>query len=174
MTKYEILTQAVGIVAMILSVTSFQMKTKKQIIVLQCMTSVTFALHYLMLPNLAGISGAVVNIIAIVRNIVFSLKDKKVFSSKIWVIFFTIVMGGSAIVSRPEPISVFMCVAMVFNTLAVSADNPTVTRKRILIASPFSFVYNVGISSWGGIANETLVEIITLITFVRENRKNKH
>lgn len=157
--------------AMIFSVTSFQLKTKKQIIIMQCITSVTFAIHYFMLPDGSGIAGAVVNTIAIVRNIIFHFKDKKVFASKVWLVFFAVIMGGSAIVSRFEAISVFMCVAMVFNTLAVWADKPIDTRKMILIASPFAFVYNVAISSLGGIANELLVETITAITFIRENRK---
>ncbi len=167
----ELICQAIGILAMILSVTSFQLKTRKQVIVMQCMTGVVFAIHYFMLPDGTGIAGGVVNVIAIVRNLVFYFNYKPIFKSKLWVVFFAIVMGGSAIVSRPEPISVFMCIAMVFNTLAVSAEKPVDTRKWILISSPFAFVYNVVIFSVGGIANEALVEIITLITFIRENKK---
>lgn len=172
MDFYQILTQALGILAMILSVTSFQMKTKKKIIILQCLTGVVFAIHYFMLPDGTGMAGAVVNAIAIVRNIVFYLREKPFFASKWWVVFFCVVMGGSAIVSRFEPISVLMCIAMVFNTLAVAAEKPIDTRKRILIASPFAFVYNVVIFSVGGIANEALVEIITLITFLREKKNS--
>ncbi len=164
--------QIIGIIAMMLSVTSFQMKTKKMIIVLQCLTGVVFATHYFMLPDGIGLAGAVVNVIAIVRNLVFYFNYKPIFKSRFWVVFFCVVMGGSAIVSRPEPISVFMCIAMVFNTLAVAAEKPIDTRKRILISSPFAFVYNVVIMSIGGIMNEALVEIITLITFIRETKKN--
>ena len=167
----RILCQIIGIVAMILSVTSFQMKTKKQIIILQCMTGVVFAIHYFMLPEGSGVAGGVVNVIAIVRNLVFYFNNKPIFKSKWWVVFFCVVMGASAVVSRPEPISVFMCIAMVFNTLAVAAQNPVDTRKRILISSPFAFVYNVVIFSLGGIINESLVEIITFITFIREHKK---
>lgn len=169
----ELICQAIGILAMILSVTSFQLKTKKQIIVMQCMTGVVFAIHYFMLPNGTGIAGGVVNVIAILRNLVFYFNYKPIFKSKLWVVFFAIVMGGSAIVSRPEPISVFMCIAMVFNTLAVSAETPVGTRKMILISSPFAFVYNIVIFSVGGIANEALVEIITAITFCKEKALTK-
>ena len=171
MDWFDYLVQAIGILAMILSVTSFQMKTKKQIIVLQCMTGIVFAVHYFLLPDGAGIAGGVVNVIAIVRNLVFYFNYKPIFRSRLWIVFFAIIMGGSALVSRFEPISVFMCIAMVFNTLAVSAEKPIDTRKMILISSPFAFVYNVVILSVGGILNEALVEIITLITFIRENKK---
>lgn len=166
----DFICQVIGIIAMILSVTSFQLKTRKQVLVMQCMTGVVFAVHYFMLPHWSGVAGGVVNMIAIVRNLVFYFNYKPLFKSKLWVMFFAIVMGGSAILSRPEPISVFMCIAMVFNTLAVSAQKPVNTRKWILIASPFAFVYNVVIMSVGGMANEALVEIITLITFIRENK----
>lgn len=166
-----ILAQAIGIVAMILSVTSFQMKTKKQIIIMQCLTGVVFAIHYFMLPDGTGIAGGVVNLVAIVRNIVFYNNKKPIFKSKWWVVLFCVLMGGSAIVSRPEPISIFMCVAMVFNTLSIASEKPTNVRKIILISSPFALVYNIVVGSVGGIINELLVEIITAITFYRENRR---
>ncbi len=168
-----IIAQIIGIVAMILSVTSFQMKTRVKLIVMQCLTGIVFAIHYFMLPGGIGIAGGVVNVIAIVRNIIFYNNDKPVFKSKFWVVLFCILMGGSAIVSRPEPISIFMCIAMVFNTLALAAEKPVDTRKRILISSPFAFVYNIVVGSLGGIINETLVEIITAITFYRENKLKK-
>ncbi len=169
-----IIAQIIGIVAMILSVTSFQMKTRVRLIVMQCLTGIVFAVHYFMLPDGIGISGGVVNVIAIVRNIVFYNNHKPLFKSKLWVVLFCILMGGSAIVSRPEPISIFMCIAMIFNTLALAAEKPVDTRKRILISSPFAFVYNIVVGSLGGIINETLVEIITAITFYREKKvKNK-
>lgn len=169
----DIIAQIIGIIAMILSVTSFQMKTKKQIIIMQCMTGVVFAVHYFMLPEGAGVAGGVVNLIAIVRNIVFYFKNKPVFKSRLWVVFFAAVMAGSAFVSRPEPISVLMSIAMIFNTLSIASDEPMTVRKIILISSPFALVYNIVVMSIGGIMNESLVEIITAITLIREYRKKK-
>lgn len=169
----NIIAQIIGFVAMILSVTSFQMKTKKQIIIMQCLTGIVFATHYFMLPDGTGLAGAAVNLVAIVRNIVFYFNYKPIFRSKLWVVLFGILMGGSAIVSRPEPISIFMCIAMVFNTLSIAAEKPENVRKIILISSPFAFVYNIYVGSLGGIVNETLVEIITAITFCRERKSKK-
>ncbi len=163
-----VLGQGLGIVAMILSVSSFQMKTKTQIIVMQILTSVVFATHYFMI---GAIAGAVVNLIAIARNVVFFFNDTPFFRSRAWVWFFAFVMAASAIVSNMELISILMAIAMIFNTLAVSAKRPVDTRKMIVIASPFSFVYNVIVKSWGGMANEALVEIITIITLYRETKK---
>lgn len=167
----EIICQVIGIVAMVLSVTSFQMKTKKQIIIMQCLTGAVFAVHYFMLPQGSGVAGGVVNLVAIVRNIVFYFNNKPVFKSKWWVVLFCILMGGSAVVSRPEPISVFMCIAMVFNTLSIASEKPITVRKIILISSPFALVYNIAVSSVGGIVNEALVCVFTLITLIKYDRK---
>ncbi len=167
MSTYELICQIIGIIAMIISVTSFQMKTKKKIIILQLLTGVVFAVHYFMLPNGLGIAGGVVNVLAIIRNLVLV----KTNNNRFWIAFFCVVMGMSAVISRPEPISVLMAIAMVFNTLAIAAKTPTGTRKNILISSPFALVYNIVILSIGGIANESLVEVITFITFIRERDK---
>lgn len=164
---YMIIAQAIGIIAMILSVTSFQMNTKKKIIIMQLMTGVVFAIHYFMLPEWAGIAGGVVNVLAIIRNLVLV----KTNNNRFWIVFFCVVMGMSAIISRPEPISVLMAIAMVFNTLAIAAKTPAGTRKNILISSPFAFVYNIVIFSIGGIINEFMVEVITAITLMLDYRR---
>lgn len=164
---YQIIAQALGIVAMVFSVTSFQLKTKKQIIIMQILTSVVFATHYFMIN---AITAAVVNLVAIVRNIVFYNKNKPFFKSRMWVWGFATVMALCGAASWQGPISLLMCVGMVFNTLAVGADKPINTRKLILISSPFVLMYNIWAMSVGGIINESLVIIITLITLLAEVR----
>lgn len=163
----EFLAQGIGIAAMILSAISFQMNTKKKIIIMQIITSVVFATHYFMIDAVAA---GVVNTIAIVRNIVFYYKDKLPLGGKVWVGLFGTVMAVSAFVSRPEPISVLMSIGMIFNTLAVAAENPQKVRKTVLISSPFVLIYNIFVMSIGGIINEILVEICTAVTMIRERK----
>ena len=169
---YNYFVQGIGIVATVLSVTSFQMKTKRMILIMQILTGIVFAAHYFLMPEGKGIAGGVVNVIAIVRNLVFFNRNKKFFRSRFWVVLFAVVMAASAIISRFEPISVLMAIAMVFNTLAVWAEKPIDTRKRILISSPFALVYNIAIKS-SGMVNEAVVIIVTTITLIRESRKEK-
>lgn len=165
------LAQAVGIVAMILSALSFQMNTKKKIIIMQILTSIVFATHYFMLGN--ALAAAVVNLIAIVRNVVMYYKEKLPLGSKFWVVFFCIVMAASAVVTNPEPISLLMSVGMIFNTLAIASEKPENTRKTILVSSPFVLAYNICVFSIGGIINEILVDVFTVVTIVKEHRNKK-
>ncbi|MGM9551045.1 MAG: YgjV family protein [Clostridia bacterium] len=160
---YALVAQGLGIVAMICSVMSFQLDTKKKIIIMQIVTSIIFATHYFMI---GAITAAVVNMIAILRNGVFYKKN-----TPFTVTLFCIIMAGSALLSWQGPISLLMCVGMIFNTLAVAAKMPVDTRKRILISSPFVLIYNIFVFSIGGIINESAVIIITTVTLIKELRK---
>ncbi len=159
----NVLAQMIGIVAMVLSALSFQMKTRKQIIVMQIATSIVFGIHYFMI---GALTACVVNLVAIVRNLAFYYKNNKVRIG-----MFCVIMPLCAILSWQGPISLLMCVGMLFNTLAVAADKPVSTRKRILVSSPFVLIYNIFVMSIGGIINEILVDILTVITLVRECKK---
>lgn len=166
-----VLAQAVGIVAMILSALSFQMNTKKKIIIMQILTSIVFATHYFMLGN--ALAAAVVNLIAIVRNVVMYYKNSLPPGGKFWVVLFCVIMAQAAVLSNPEPISLLMSIGMIFNTLAVASDKPENTRKIILISSPFVLVYNIFVLSIGGIINEILVDTFTVATLLKEKSLKK-
>lgn len=166
----DYLAQAIGIVAMILSALSFQMSTKKKIIIMQTLTAIVFTLHYFMLGNAAA--AAVVNLIAIVRNVVVYYKEKLPLGGRFWVGFFCVVMAVAAYLSNPVPISLLMSVGIIFNTLALATKKPVNTRKIILVSSPFMLAYNILVFSIGGIINEVLVEILTVITLIRESKKD--
>lgn len=165
-----VLAQAVGIVAMVLSALSFQMNTKKKIIIMQILTSIVFATHYFMLGN--ALAAAVVNLIAIVRNVVMYYREKLPLGGKFWVGFFCVVMAVAAYLSNPVPVSLLMSVGIIFNTLAVAAKKPINTRKIILVSSPFMLLYNIIVFSIGGVINEVLVDILTIITLIRESKKD--
>lgn len=157
------IAQGIGIVAMILSVLSFQMKTRTRIIVMQTLTAIVFAAHYFML---GAVTACVVNLVAIVRNLALYYKN-----NKICIGIFSVIMPLCALLSWQGPISLLMCVGMLFNTLAVAAEKPVSTRRRILISSPFVLVYNIFVMSLGGIINEVLVEIFTVFTLVQDYKK---
>lgn len=164
---YDIIAQGIGFLAMALSVMSFQMNTKKKIIIMQIMTAVVFIAHYSMI---GAVTAAVVNFVAIGRNLVFY--HKNIFTGKFWVPLCACIMALCALLSWEGPVSLLMCVGMIFNTLAVAAETPVGTRKMILISSPFVLIYNILVFSLGGIVNEALVIVITTITLMREKQKS--
>ena len=69
--------QALGVVAVILGFITYQMKSPKALLIVNLITCGVFCAHYLLI---GAISGAVMNGIGIIRNLVYTNRDKKVFS----------------------------------------------------------------------------------------------
>ncbi len=165
-----IIGQIFGILAMVFSILTWQMGSHKKMMVMQIICASAFVVHYLLI---GAYTGAVVNGVAVVRNVIFYHRDKKCFSGNIWVVLFALFMavGGTLSGYREGWISLFMIVGMVVNTLSLSCTEPQKARKIILIASPLMLVYNILTLSIGGIINETLSEISTVIALVRTAKK---
>jgi hypothetical protein len=69
-----IIGQSLGVVAIALGFLSFQMKTQKNILIVQIVTAVVFALHYLLIGAVIGMA---MNTILIFRNIAYYFRSKK-------------------------------------------------------------------------------------------------
>ena len=164
----ELIGQILGIFAMVFSILSLQMSTHKKIMIMQIITASFFAFHYLFIDE---ITGGVLNAVAIVRNIIFYNKDKKIFSGNWITAVFAVIMVGFGIYTWNGWYSVFTVVGMFFNTLSFSFTNPQSTRKTILIASPLVLIYNIFAFSIGGIINEFFSTISCLIAFIRYGKK---
>ncbi len=168
-TKY-IITQAVGIIAMFFSVFSFQMNKHKQIMLMQMAAGAFFAAQYFLL---GAYTGMVVNAIAIIRDIIFYFRDRKWVQSKLWIIGFCILFAVSGIFTWTGLHSLFMTAAMVLNTISFSITKPKLVRTTILISSPLVLVYCIITGSIGGIINEILVEISSIVGLLRYDLKKK-
>ena len=87
MTTYEIIAQAVGIVAMLFNILSYQQKSSKGAITFQLVGSSLFAVNFFMLGATVG---GIMNLIAAFRAIVFVNKDTFHARHIGWLIGFTV------------------------------------------------------------------------------------
>ncbi|MBQ9859932.1 MAG: YgjV family protein [Clostridia bacterium] len=168
----EIIGQMFGILAMVFSILTWQMNSHKKMMVMQIICASTFVVHYVLL---GAYTGAVVNGVAVVRNIIFYHREKKIFSGVGWVILFAALMAVCGAVSgyREGWISLFMIVGMVINTLSLSCTNPQLVRKIILCSSPLMLVYNILTISIGGIINESLSMCSAVSALIRTAQTKK-
>jgi len=160
----EIFGQIFGILAMVFSVLTFQMNTHKKMMVMQIICAALFVVSYWLLDEPTG---AMVNVVSVVRNTVFYHRDKRMFSGKWWVFGFATAMAICGLLSWNGPASLLMIVAMVFNTLSVSCTDPQMVRKIMLLSSPLTLAYNSICFSIGGIANSSLAIVSTVSALVR-------
>jgi len=163
-----ILGQIMGFVAVVLGFVSFQMRTQKQLLVVQIATTIAFCLHYWLI---GATSGMMMNLLGIVRNIAYYHKDKKIFSGKKCPIFFGVVMAIVGILSWQGYYSIFVLLGLVINTVCLSFTNPQNTRKSILVSSPLVLVYDVFVQSIGGIVYESVVIVSSIIGIVRYKKR---
>ena len=160
--------QIVGVCALISSTLSFQLKTRKQILIAQIITVVLFSVHFAML---GAVTGAAMNATSIVRNVIFYNRDKKFFSGNIWVAIFIAVNVIAGIIFWEDWTSLLCIAAMVVNTVSMSMKNPQHVRAVMLASSPFFLVYSVLTCSVGGTVNELIAEVSGIISLIRYRRK---
>ena len=166
----NVLTQIIGIAAMICSVSSFQLNKHKHIMLVQIAATALFGLQYFLLGAYTGLA---LDIAGVLRDIVFYNKDKKWASSNWWTVFWAAVMLVVGIFSYQNWISIFMIAAMVLNTISFSFTKPKLVRTTILISSPLLLVYNILTGSIGGIINELFCEISSIVGILRYDVKRK-
>lgn len=160
----ELIGQFLGIVAVILGFVTYQMKSPKALLIVNLITCGVFCVHYLLI---GAISGAVMNGIGILRNLVYTNRDKKVFSSPVWPFVFAAVMLVAGLVTWQDWRSVLMVCALVLNSMALSLKNAQHIRWSLMITCPLVLIYDVLVHSYGGMVYEGMSIVSALIGIIR-------
>lgn len=167
----NILTQVIGIAAMLFSVFSFQMNKHKHIMIMQICATTLFGIQYFMLGAFTGMA---LDAVATARGFVFYHRDKKWASGKWWIVLFAVLFIVMGAFTWQGPTSLLMILAMVLNTFSFSCTKPKLVRSTILISSPMVLIYNILTGSIGGIINEVFVEISSVVGMLRYDINKKH
>ena len=162
-----IVGQALGVVAIVLGILSYQMKTRQGLVLVQLLTTVTFVIHYFLI---GAWSGMALNAVSTVRNIIYMYVEKKGGSCRKLSVVFAVIMGIVGIVAWQAWYSVFMVAALAINCIGMGYTNPQSTRKSILITSPMALIYNCFVWSVGGAIFESM-SIVSAALGIWRNRK---
>lgn len=159
--------QALGVVAIVLGFVSYQMKTQKQLLVMQIITCVVFCVHYMLIGAVSGMS---LNAVCALRNIVYYYRNKRNDTSLIWPSIFAVILGIIGILTWEAWYSVFVFSGLIINTLCLAFTDPQKVRKSILVTSPLVIIYDVFALSIGGIVYESVAIISSVIGIIRNNK----
>lgn len=182
----QLIIQVVGIASMFCSIYSFQQNTHKKILALQLLSNGLFTVQYFFL---GAWSGAVLNLLAVFRGMVFYNHGKKWADFKLWPVFFCLAFAvfGAFTYQLPlqiHPILPFRFLtaqaaliakilpwlpvaSMIINTFSFAAKKPATTRLTILFSSPGWIVYSFVCGSYGGFFNECFVIISAVVGIFR-------
>lgn len=166
---FEIIGQILGIIAIVFGFVSYQMKTPGGILIFQIVTALVFSVHYLLI---GALTATALNLLSAVSCIFYFIRDKRGDKSKVEPIVFTVLVIVTSILTWDGWYSVFIMLGLVVNSLSLALGDAQKTRMCMFIKSPLCLVYNVIVSSGGGVVYECSVLISSLIGVIKNCSKN--
>lgn len=164
-----IIGQALGIAATLVTFASYQFNTKRVLLIIQTVATLCTCLSFLFLGATTGFA---LNIVCLVRNVIFYFQSERPKLQHISAVLLAIVMVVLGALSWQGWISLLMIVALAANTIFMSLRNLQLFRKSILLTSSMILLYDVFIFSIGGILNEALSIISSTVGLVRYRKKD--
>lgn len=177
MEPMKLLAQAVGILAMLCAVISFQGKRNKSILWLQFLSNLLFLLHYTLL---GAAIGAMMNVIAVIRSQVYLHRERLRTDRPIFLIGFIALYLLSYVlqftVFGKEPsarelfFSALVIIASIIYTVGFHINDPKNIRKYNLIGAPLGLAYNLSVASVGACCMEVFKIVSILTAMLRLDR----
>lgn len=165
----EIAGQIFGWLTTLCSAISYQLKTRKQLLIAQTLATLFMALSYLLL---GAYSGMLINVVCLVRNLIYS-SNKKFWSYRWWPYVLAAVTVVCGVVTWQGPMSLFVIVGLAVNTMALSIPNLQKFRRSILLTSTLVLIYDVYFVVWGGVMNEALALLSAAVGLYRFRNKKE-
>lgn len=167
---FNFVAQALGILALVIMVFSYQQKERKTLLYFQMVSNACFAASYFML---GGVSFAVMSLINIARSFVFSKEDTKWGQSRVWLYVFLAVPVISGILTWESPLSLLVIAATVVLTLALYSKDGKRMRKLFLLPPVLYISYNVAHKALGGIGSDVFCLISAIVAIYRFDIKKE-
>lgn len=169
MNKYLFSQIAVIIATVFLGLTYFS-KDRKKILILFILYSAFYGVHYILLE---AITGFFMNMISIIRNIIFfryELKNKK--NNKKFLIFLFLIIIFSTIFTYKDLFSFLLMIASLISTYSIWQKNHKTYKYLAVVVSICFVIYGVHIKSLFGVLTEIGLLIAEITGIVLMNLKS--
>ncbi len=180
MSPQEIAAQIISIIAMGFNCISYLQKKKSSLLICQLVGSALFGINYFLL---GAISGAVLNIVSVIRAVVFLWKDRLHTDNMIWTSGFIAAYLASYasvfLVFKKEPtptnliIEFLPVMAMIAIHLSFRYTDTKMVRRYGLVSSPMWLAYNIASLSIGAMICETLNLFTIVIGIIKFDLKQR-
>lgn len=164
-----IIAQILGFFGMGLGVASFQAKRRVSIILLQSAGSVLWSIHFALLGATTGLA---LNVVAILRGLLYACKDRFSFLRSPLV---PILTSGAFIavgtITAESLWGILPIVAMCLASVALFVSNERVIRILSLFSSPLWLIYDAVSLSLAGVLTETFNLCSIIIALFRFRQK---
>ncbi len=163
-----VIGQAIGIVGTIATFISYQVNTKRQVLFIQTLATLLTCVSYFFL---GATSGFALNIVCVVRNVLFYYQKGSSKANTITAVILAVIMVVLGAFSWQGIVSLLIIIALAVNTIFLSLPKPQTLRKSIIFTSSLILIYNVFVFSIGGIINESIAIISSIIGIIRFKKR---
>ncbi len=163
----EIIGQILGIVAVIVFFISYQTKNPRKLLIMQTAGTGILVIHYLLI---GATSGFALNMVCILRNIIYY--NRNIFSNKLIPYLLAVIVGTMGALSWEGPVSLIIVTALMINTVCLSSSDTQFLRKSVVLTCSMLLVYNICVVSYGGMLNELISVISSIIGLYRYRKCN--
>ena len=164
---FFIVAQAIGLVAIIVDMLSFQKNTKEQLLRLQVASCSLFGIQYLFL---GAFSGALIDFVCVFRNYTFKKYKRIPFCLLLTVLALFVAF---TILTYDGPKSLLPLCAMGLYTLALYTGNITKIRLAEITGCILMLIYNVMVLAIFGVVANVLAMASTTVAMIRYKNSNK-
>lgn len=165
----DIIIHLLGIIAMVIWVSSIQLNKKNRILELQIIASVFYAFHYGLLDGMSAVGVTIVSIIRLITIYVIEKKGKEVPIYVLFIFITMLVIVG--IFTYTGPISLLPIIITIIYTYVTWQKNTTVIRLGFFCAGWMWIIYNFNIGSYILMIGNALEVISSGISFLRFDKK---
>ena len=178
MTTREILAQIFGLIGLIIIVSSFQCKKNRNFFILQGIGSFAFVLNFVLINAYAG---ALFNLTNLVRGLLFSKEDKKVWKLVLVIMLYTVCFAFSTFLALGDWFMIFIAslpyvTLVVMSVLMWLSNGKHIRYFQVTLMSPAWIIHNIFNFSLGGILCELfnmVSSVISLVRYRKEGFKNQ-
>lgn len=160
----------IGAIAVIENLFIFAALKRNNILKLKFLSDVLWFFNYLFL---GGLTGAVLNVIAMLRETVFSLKDKKKFASHFfWLpVFMVLTLISPALDCIKQgafvPMTLLPAIGSLLTVYSLYQKNAEVTRYIALVAQSLWLTYAIMLMNYTAVFSNILQLVSALIGIIR-------
>ena len=169
MSSRELVGQLFGMIGLVIIVLSFQCKKNKLFFVMQGTGSMAFVINFLLIGAYAG---AMYNFVNLIRGLLFSKEDKKLWKLILVNVLYTASYLISLVIILGDWFMIFISAipyaALIVMSIFMWMNNGKHKRYfQMTIMSPSLIVYNSFNFSLGGILCESIAIISSIVALVR-------
>lgn len=167
----QYLIQGIGFLGLLFIVLSFQNNKRVFLLLCLCIGNTLFALHFGLLN---AWTGCVINIIAALRTLIFSYRDRKTWAENFWwPCLFLLCFWVFGLKTWDGFYILLPIIAQTLETLGLWSKETKTIRFVNLIPHPLWLVYNYRVGSIAGVITEIIVLTSIFVGIARFDKNLK-